>query len=87
MVPPYWQTHWQASDSIAGPPPVMATLFEPGAHGPAAAGTHGCGVRTPAAADVAAETCAVIGDLHMPKGARFVTGFMSCTVAAGLEPP
>ena len=45
------------------------------------------GERTPAAADVAAETCAVIGDLHMPKGARFVTGFMSCTVAAGLEPP
>ena len=48
---------------------------------------HGWGVSTPNAAAVAAATCGFLGEEHMPNGARFAIGFMSCTVAAGSAPP
>jgi hypothetical protein len=63
------------------------TLFEPGVHGAGTVGRHGCGVRTPAAAAVAAATCGLRGEVHIPNGARFTVGLMSCTVAAGAELP
>jgi len=48
---------------------------------------HGCGVSVPAAAALAATTWGFNGDWHMPKGAMFTMGFMSCTVAAGANVP
>jgi hypothetical protein len=66
---------------------VIATLIDPGVHGLDVAGMHGCGVRTPLAAAVAAATCGLSGDWHIPKDAMFTIGLMSCTVAAGFEPP
>jgi hypothetical protein len=80
--------HLHASESIVGPAgPAIATLFDPGIHGLDVAGTHGCGVSVPPAAAVADATCGFSGDWHMPKDAMFTIGFMSCTVAAGLDPP
>src|SRR6266480_1805314 len=43
---------------------------------------QGCGVKTPAAADVAAMTCGLIGLLQMPNGLMFANGAKSMIVAA-----
>jgi hypothetical protein len=59
------------------------TVVAPGAHGPVGAGTHGAGVNTPAAADVAEITAGFVGAEHIPKGGMFVFGTMSGIVAAG----
>jgi hypothetical protein len=78
--------HWQVSFRTAAPL-ATATVSEPGVHGALVAGMHGCGVRTPLAAAVAAATWGFAGDWHMPKGAMFTCGSVSCTVAAGFVPP
>lgn len=52
----------------------ICTFAEPGVHGAAIAGMHGCGVRTPAAAAVAAATCGLDGELHIPKPEIFIIG-------------
>jgi hypothetical protein len=44
---------------------------------------HGCGVSTPIAADVAAATCGLASDVHMPNGMMLVIGTWSWIVAAG----
>jgi len=53
------------------------TVGEPGAHGPAVAGTHGVG--TPDAA--------AVSTLHVPKGMMFVMGIESMMFAAGFTSP
>ena len=67
----------------AGFPPTR-TVGEPGAHGAEMTGTHGIGVKTPAAADVAADTCGFAMDVHIPKGIMFVIGTLSMIHAAGI---
>ena len=47
------------------------------------AGMHGWGVSTPRAADVAAATCGLASDVHIPNVAMFVIGTMSWMVATG----
>lgn len=42
-----------------------------GIHIPAAIGIHGCGVNTPKAAAVAAATCGLAIDVHIPNGPTF----------------
>ena len=53
---------------------LIMTVGEPGIQGAAVTGMHGCGVRTPIAAAVAAATCGLLGVLHMPKGITFFMG-------------
>jgi hypothetical protein len=59
------------------------TVGDPGAHGATVTGMHGCGVSTPMAADVAAATWGLLGDMHMPNGAMFTFGLLSMMLAAG----
>lgn len=47
------------------------------------AGRHGMGVSTPMAAAVAAATCGLDIEVHMPNGAMFTIGSLSMIVAAG----
>ena len=66
MTPAHKQLHVQALSS-AGRPPIV-TAGEPGTQGDAVAGMQGCGVKTPAAADVAAMTCGLAGLLPKKRG-------------------
>jgi hypothetical protein len=50
-------------------------------------GTQGCGVNAPIAAAVAAWTCGLLKDWHMPKGIMFFMGIQSATVATGKLTP
>jgi hypothetical protein len=45
---------------------------------------HGMGVNTPIAAEVAAATCGLAIDWHMPKGNMLVIGTISITVAINI---
>ena len=67
----------------AGLPPTR-TVEDPGAQGADITGTQGIGVSTPAAADVAADTCGFAMDVHIPKGIMFVIGMLSMIQAAGI---
>ena len=51
-----------------------STVGAPGTHGAGVAGMHGMGVSTPIAAEVAAATVGLDGDMHIPKGMIFVIG-------------
>ena len=66
-------------------PPAL-TFEDPGVHGAVITGMHGCGVRTPEAAEVAAATCGFDSEVHMPNGATFVMGMLSTIRASGLPP-
>jgi hypothetical protein len=44
---------------------------------------QGIGVNTPRAAAVAAATCGLAGELHIPKGGMFTNGLLSMIVASG----
>jgi hypothetical protein len=61
------------------------TVGDPGAQGADVTGIQGCGVNTPIAADVAAATCGLASDEHIPKGIIFVIGMLSMMVAIGCE--
>jgi len=79
ITPPHWQEHCESAVSAGC---CCATeVGEPGVHGAGITGRHGCGVSTPCAAVVAAATCGLAIDWHMPKGATFTFGFMSFTEA------
>ena len=72
IVPPH--THRQVSVwRRAGCTPIV-TVGDPGAHGMGVFGAHGCGVRTPPAAAVAAAVAGNAADMHGPNGTMFVTG-------------
>lgn len=60
------------------------TVGEPGAQGVVVAGTHGAGVKTPIAAEVAAITAGLEGALHMPNGFTLTIGALSIMVATGI---
>lgn len=60
------------------------TVGEPGAHGADITGTHGIGVNTPIAAEVAADTCGFDIEVHIPNGIIFTIGLLSIMVATGI---
>ena len=83
IVPPY--AHISFPSFIrAGAPPISGPGLQ--SQTPVGDGTHGIGVRTPIAADVAEATVGFDRDVHIPRGQTFVTGAASCTVAAGVPP-
>jgi hypothetical protein len=53
-----------------------------GSHGAMVAGTHGAGVNTPEALEVAVITAGFVGELHIPKVLMFVIGTKSLIVAS-----
>jgi hypothetical protein len=59
------------------------TVTAPGTQGVIVTGMHGCGVRTPKAAAVAAATAGLAMLVHAPKGWIFTMGLWSMMVAAG----
>jgi hypothetical protein len=59
------------------------TVGEPGTQGDGVIGMHGIGVSTPKAAAVAAATCGLAGDMHMPNGMMLTIGTWSMMLAAG----
>jgi hypothetical protein len=64
----------------------IITVGEPGVQGAVVAGTHGMGVNTPIAADVAEATVGLAMELHMPNVGMFTIGLLSMIVAAGGPP-
>lgn len=52
---------------------ITFTIALPGAQGAGITGTHGIGVSTPIAADVAAETVGLAIERHMPKVGMFAS--------------
>jgi hypothetical protein len=84
-IPPHW--HWQVEESFKAAWPPTVTEVEPGVQGADVIGMHGCGVSVPMAAAVAAATCGLLGDMHMPKVAMFTIGFESATHAAVMLEP
>ncbi|CAI3651434.1 hypothetical protein CNEO4_2000007 [Clostridium neonatale] len=46
-------------------------------------GTHGIGVNTPKAADVAVATVGFASDEHIPNGSMFIIGLLSIIFAIG----
>jgi hypothetical protein len=59
------------------------TVGEPGAQGETVLGIQGMGVKTPIAAAVAAATCGLAREVHIPKGNILTMGLLSIMVAAG----
>jgi len=72
IIPAHIHIHMEVSFK-AGILPIM-TVGAPGVHGPGVAGTHGIGVRTPAAAVVAVATVGLTRLWHIPKGIMFSIG-------------
>jgi hypothetical protein len=58
------------------------TVGAPATQGEKVAGMHGCGVRTPIAAAVAAATWGLDGDMHAPNGGILAVGLWSRILAA-----
>lgn len=81
ITPPQLHMHF-AVWFKAGLPPIR-TVGLGGSHG-FVTGTHGIGVRTPRAADVAAATVGLASEVHIPNGGMLTIGTESMTVAAGL---
>jgi hypothetical protein len=77
--------HWHVEAAVSAALPPMRTSGAPGDHGELIEGTHGCGVNTPWAADVATWTCGFAIELHMPKDVMF-EGVKSEVVAAAAPP-
>ena len=64
QVHPSWSAGWL--------PIIVCTA--PGIHGEDVIGMQGMGVSTPRAAEVAAATCGLASDMHIPNGAIFTMG-------------
>lgn len=62
---------------------ITFTIALPGAQGAGITGTHGIGVNTPMAADVAAETVGLAIERHMPK-VGMLAGVKSIVVAISM---
>jgi hypothetical protein len=80
-LPVHEQVHFESSVSAFCS--EIVTADEPGDQGDVTTGTHGCGIRTPSEAAVAAATCGFARVVHSPKGAMFTIGLKSFTVAVG----
>ena len=63
---------------------AINTVGAPGAHGAGMTGTHGIGVNTPNAADVADATAGFANDEHIPNGIMFTSGLLSMMFASGV---
>jgi hypothetical protein len=85
MSPAYEQFNIQLASSIGMPP--KKTEADPGLHGPAGAGMHGMGVRTPRAAAVAAATAGFARLIQTPKEGTFSIGMISVILPACMGPP
>jgi hypothetical protein len=81
ICPPHMHIHLPLSNKAGWF--ITITLLG-GAHGAKMAGTQGIGVSTPIAAEVAAATCGLAIDWHMPKGKMFVIGTISIIVAINM---
>ncbi len=79
MTPPH--EHWQVQLFVNAGAPLICTVGEPGFHG-VVTGMHGCGVKTPIAAEVAAATWGFDRVVHMPNGMMLTFGAKSWIVAA-----
>jgi hypothetical protein len=73
MTPAHMQLHVDVAERAGFPP--IETVGEPGAQGVVVTGMHGCGVRTPCAAEVADATWGFARLEHMPNGAMFTFGW------------
>ena len=82
MEPAHMHIHLLLLVSMGFPPAVM--VGAPGTQGAVVAGIQGMGVSTPKAAEVAAATVGLAGDLHTPKEGMLLIGAKSMVVAAGL---
>jgi hypothetical protein len=80
MTPPQVQLH--VLELVSAGDPLIMTVGDPGDHGATVTGMQGWGVRTPMAADVAADTCGFDMDMHMPNGMMLTFGAKSWMVAA-----
>lgn len=85
ITPPQLHVHIEASVN-AGMPAIMV-VAAPGVHGADVAGTHGIGVSTPSAAEVAAATVGLASDVHIPNGGMFTNGLESAMLAIGMYEP
>jgi hypothetical protein len=83
MVPPHM--HWQVESWLRAGTPEMVTATDPGVHGDEVAGTHGIGVSTPRAAEVAEATSGLARDEHIPKVGMLAMGAKSVMVATGID--
>lgn len=72
MMPPQLHMHFDVLLSAGKLP--HSTVGEPGVQGAAMTGTHGIGVKAPMAAAVAAATCGLASDWHMPNGKMLTMG-------------
>ena len=78
------QAHINLEESFSAGMLAINTVGEPGAQGAGMTGIHGCGVRTPSAAAVAAATAGLARELHMPNGGIFTIGLLSMILASGV---
>jgi hypothetical protein len=69
-------------DNVGTPP--NKTVGLPGAQGVTVAGTQGIGVNAPIAAFVAAATCGLAIEEHIPKEGILTNGLLSIILAAGI---
>jgi hypothetical protein len=76
------QPHEHCDESSRAATPPMVTDEDPGLHGPTTRGTHGCGVSTPIAADVAEATAGLEREVHIPKGGM-LAAVVSVTTPTG----
>lgn len=84
ILPPHVHIHLLLS--VSAGMFITFTWALPGAHGVVITGTHGIGVSTPIAADVAEATVGLDKDWHIPNVGMFVPGIMSIVVAISILP-
>lgn len=80
--PPHMHVHVDVAVKAGDVPTV--TPVAPGAHGVVVTGTHGWGVKTPCAADVAEATWGLESVVHIPNGAMLTFGWWSMIDAIGI---
>jgi len=82
MTPPH--AHINLDELFSAGMFAICTVGEPGAQGAVVTGTQGMGVNTPNLAAVAAATCGLASELHMPKGMILTMGLLSMMLAMGV---
>ena len=82
MTPPHIQISLLLTVSVGAP--WVSTWRLPGAQGAVVAGTHGMGVSTPQAAEVAEATVGLARERHIPKVGMLTIGLLSMILATNL---
>lgn len=80
------KAHMHLEELLRAGLPAIRTVGDPGVQGPGVLGKQGMGVKTPIAAAVAAATCGLDIDMHIPNGAILTMGLLSMIVAAAGPP-